>query len=453
MFLASHLTPGRQAAQAASRGGRTSPVPVGVDELPGCCVRPAAVLQAAAAAALTGKGAKLASMPSEIWSRRGNQVIARLKQILTNAALVIASVLLTYVLLEFAVFRLFLPYVPLKVRPALPDRAEVLAQHSKRNYLPHDYIALLGDSYAEGRGDWLLQNGDNRNSPFHSADVIREATGRDVVSFARGGAGSAEGIVLRPARIFTGSRCMLFPELELPRQMFIYFYEGNDIEDNLYFASKVVNAYGRLDGDTIDRYLTEYYAADNPWRCHLELMDTATRMTQFLYQHYVAGLDIDYCGQDAPGANRLVVGGKSFEVPALQGPAPGFSDEPIQRGMKVLDRSLTWLQHRFKDVPVTVVYVPSPLSVYRIEGETAALCRYQALTGSVAQSRRNSDFMTDLVQKSATDHGMDFMDARPALRAAAAVNLIHGPRDWDHLNEIGYRALGALVASGVKALP
>ena len=379
-------------------------------------------------------------------------MIARIRQHLINAALVIGSVLLTYTLLEVAVFKLFLPLMPLKVRPALPDRTGVLAQHSKRNYLPHDYIALLGDSYAEGRGDWLLQNGGNQNSPFHSADVIREATGRDVVSFARGGAGSAEGIVLRPARILTRSQCILFPEMELPRQVFIYFYEGNDVEDNLHFAFKVVNAYGRRDGEAIDRYLTEYYAAENPWRCHLELLDTATRMTQFLYQHYVSGLDIEYCGQERPGANRLFVGGRSFEAPALQGPALGAADEDIRRGIEVLDHSLSWLQHRFKDVSVTVVYVPSPLSVYRIEGETEAYCS-KAVTASVAQSQRNSDFMTDLVQKSAVDHGMDFMDARPTLRAAAATNLIHGPKDWDHLNEIGYRALGRLVASGVKALP
>jgi hypothetical protein len=251
----------------------------------------------------------------------GNRLIARLRRHLINAGLVIASVLLTYAILEVVVFRVLLPLTPFKVRPALPDRAEVLAQNSKRGFRPHDYVALLGDSYAEGRGDWLLEGGGDRNKPFHSADVIHEATGRDVVSIARGGAGSAEGIVLRPARTLKSARCILFPEIEIPRQMFVYFYEGNDMEDNLYFASKVRATYGRLDAETIDLYLTEYYAANNPWRCHLELVDTATRMAQFLYQHYVAGLDVEYCGQSAPSANRLVVGGHAREAPALQGPA------------------------------------------------------------------------------------------------------------------------------------
>ena len=52
-----------------------------------------------------------------------------------------------------------------------------------------------------------------------------------------------------------------------------------------------------------------------------------------------------------------------------------------------------------------------------------------------------------MVARISTDQHIDFADATPALRAAAETNVIHGPRDWDHLNRIGYEALGAFVAS------
>ena len=45
--------------------------------------------------------------------------------------------------------------------------------------------------------------------------------------------------------------------------------------------------------------------------------------------------------------------------------------------------------------------------------------------------------------------GMQFIDATPALRAAASSSTIYGPNDWDHLNRTGYQVLGALVASQV----
>jgi lysophospholipase L1-like esterase len=38
---------------------------------------------------------------------------------------------------------------------------------------------------------------------------------------------------------------------------------------------------------------------------------------------------------------------------------------------------------------------------------------------------------------------------RPALREAAAGALIHGPRDWNHFNAVGYRVLGEALARTV----
>jgi hypothetical protein len=380
-------------------------------------------------------------------------VIAWLKPHLANTALVIASLLLTYFVVEFVFFRVLLPNMPLQVRPHLPDVADILVQNSKSGFIPHDYIALLGDSYAEGVGDWLWQTEGNYAKPFHSANVIHDLTGRDVVSFGKGGAGSAEGIVERPAGVFSDNSCYLFPTIQTPRQMFIYYYEGNDVEDNLFFESKVVNRYGHLDAQTIDRYLNEVYAKGNPWDCHVELFDTTTRMVKFLYEYYVTGADIFACskGPNAKYGNRLIVDGQTVQAPALQGPAMMANDDSIHAAMAVLDRSLNWLGHRFPGVSTTVVDVPSPLSVYHLDEEEVAYCLSLVDTAPADRIGQNSNLIADLVQKSATSQGLAFLDARPTMRALAATTVIHGPRDWAHFNEAGYRALGALVAAHVTA--
>jgi hypothetical protein len=382
--------------------------------------------------------------------------MARSKSYLANLALVVGSGLLTYFVLEFAFFRVLLPNMPLQLRPHLPDIADVLAQNSKSGFLPHEYVALLGDSYAEGIGDWLWQTGGNRAKPYHSGNVIHELTGRDVVTFGKGGAGSAEGIVERPAGVFPRSSCYLFPTIEAPAQMFIYYYEGNDVEDNLGFEAKVQQRYGRVDTKTIDRYLTDVYAAGNPWDCHLELMDTTSRMAKFLYEYYVSGVDLSLtCSMrlHARHANRLVIGGQTVEAPVLQGPALLLGDDRIESAMQVLDRSLNWLRHRFEGVPTTVVYIPSPLSVYHLAEEEVSYCLYAVNSALADKVEPHSDLISSLVEKSATSQGFQFLDARPALRAVAANTFIHGPRDWDHFNEAGYRALGALIASRVTARP
>jgi hypothetical protein len=379
----------------------------------------------------------------------------RAKAIFTNALLAIASTLLCYIALEYAVFRVALPYLPVDVRPHLPDMVDVLAQNSRAGYLPRDYIALLGDSYAEGLGDWLLQVGGDRTKPFHSADVIRQATGRDVVSFGKGGAGSAEALVWRPARIFPSHRCSVFPALEVPREMFVYFYEGNDVEDNVHFLSKVENRYRRTDADAIDRYLAEDYAVTTAWHCHWQLADFMLTMGSFELRYRVIGLPVDNCGTEAPRANRLIVGDRAVEAPALMGPSLlPVGDDPIRAGMDVLAHALSWLRMRFAGVPVTLVYVPSALSIYHLTGDSVSYCLGTNVvkTAPTDTVERNHDFIRDLARDIAAGQRVPFVDATPALRAAAFANVIHGPRDWDHLNEIGYRVLGSLVAAHVKPM-
>ena len=67
--------------------------------------------------------------------------------------LVLLSLAVTYLAASFFLFRLVISDLPINLRPHFPDLAEVFAQTSKAGTVPRDYIALLGDSYAEGQGD------------------------------------------------------------------------------------------------------------------------------------------------------------------------------------------------------------------------------------------------------------------------------------------------------------
>jgi len=107
---------------------------------------------------------------------------------------------------------------------------------SKTGVLPHDPVLLLGDSYAQGAGDWLLETDPNRNGPFHSAHVINRLTGRDVITLGVSGAYSKDAWYLR---------------LPPPHVAVVYFSEGSDLNDNLGFLAHRV---GNLDvADKVDR--------------------------------------------------------------------------------------------------------------------------------------------------------------------------------------------------------
>src|SRR5256714_2477396 len=199
---------------------------------------------------------------------------------LANAALVLLSLAVSYLAASFFLFRVIIGDLPINLRPHFPDLAEVFAQTSKAGAVPRDTIALLGDSYAEGQGDGLLNVNGDRAKVLHSAHVLHRLTGRDVISLGVGGAGSVQAMVRQPTRILRDG-CFLYPRLDPPRQMFVYFYEGNDLDENGYVANRAVQN-GALTRDNLARYLAEHYAVPPRLRCFTDLAETGVRMAQFL---------------------------------------------------------------------------------------------------------------------------------------------------------------------------
>jgi hypothetical protein len=401
-------------------------------------------------------------------AQRSSVPMSRVRNILANLTLVVVSTLIGFFVIELLFFRLVLPTMPAHLRPHLSGTAGVLAQSSKAAFVPNDYIALLGDSYAEGFGDWQLSLGEDESRPYHSAHVIEQLTGRDVVSFGQGGAGSAEGLVRLPASVLAESRCAVFPTLQTPTRMFVYFYEGNDLRENLEFLPKVVSRYGSDDRAAIDRYLARDYSSFPWWKCHVSFFDTTSKVVKYLYTNLTRDLKTEYANSLSavaalPAVNSFLVDGKIVRVPTdVHGPSLELSPDEITKALDIFDSALSWLRTQFKDVPTTIVYIPSPLSVYRNAGDTVSYTfeRNRKVVGSGkfpnAMVSSNSDRICIGIGQAAARRGAAFIDARPTLRQAALSRTVHGPTDWNHLNENGYRALGEMVArriadSGVDA--
>ncbi len=391
----------------------------------------------------------------------------KLKSALANAALALASMAITYVVLEVAFFRLMLPNLPLTFRIYLPDRADFFLQVSKSHYVPSDYIALVGDSYAQGMGDWLLSQGAKASKAFHSADVIHTLTGRDVGSFGRAAAGSAEAMVLRVTRILGDRYCFLFPAIEVPKQIFVYFYEGNDIDDNLKLVQHRIRPTAGDLRTQIDSFLEDEYASLSGWRCHGHLGDMIWKIIQF---HTKFGLhpDLTYNIGPVPPINHIEVDGKPANARELNVPSLALSNAQMEVGFTVYDRALAWLRRNYPQTRITVVYIPAPSAIYRFSSpdvvadeiydptEPQALGHPHLTTGRrfrVADVYANSQKICERIRAISLAQSVGFVDTRPAFRAAATKEALHGPRDWNHFNETGYRLLGGLVAAHLDDMP
>src|SRR3954454_17912598 len=253
------------------------------------------------------------------------------KSRLANTALVVISLAVTYLAASFFLFRVALPHLPINLRPHFPDIAEVFAQTSKRATVPGDYIALLGDSYAKGQGDGLLNANGDRAKFMHSAHVLHRLTGRDVISLGLGGAGRAQAMVRKPARILLGD-CFLYPRLELPRQIFVYFYEGNDLEENGYIAGRVA-AEGQVTRETIARYVGDHYGTPPKFRCFTDLGETMFKMAHFL----LTNSDTFEALRKPSTRNNVFSGGTPHAAPALQKPPAEMEAGAREAALTVFD--------------------------------------------------------------------------------------------------------------------
>jgi len=382
----------------------------------------------------------------------------KFKQFLGNATVSTVSFLVTYLICEFLFFRFMLPSMSYNIRPFLPERADFFMQNSKSHYVPHDYVALLGDSYAAGVGDWLLANGGKSDKPYHSANVIHDLLHRDVASFGRVNIGSAQMMVDRVARILDDGYCYLFPPIEQPRRFVVYFYEGNDFSDNYELMLDDIKPHEGELAPQIDDFLRTHYAKPNPWACHGHFGDMLWRMGRYAVKYSWRPPAVI----DLPGTiNPVTVGGVTRTAGDFQAPPLIMTEAQVDTGVLIFSRSLAWLRGRFPDTPVTIVYVPAPSSVYRHAGSTVLVKEVYAPSdpnGPIykfgvkvmpAEIYARSQMVCSKIRAATIAGGAGFVDARPAFRRAAARAFIHGPRDWNHPNRLGYTVLGTLVAEKI----
>ena len=147
----------------------------------------------------------------------------RLKSIAVNATLLFGSVFLTFAAMEYLIGPRFLTYVPLKLHFGLRPELRLLAQVSKKSVIPENYIAIFGDSYAQGNGDWLLDSDADTNPPFHSAHVLHEKLKKDIISFGRANSSNLQSLIGDPISWLNYIKNSRFSKLGNPEEIIVYF--------------------------------------------------------------------------------------------------------------------------------------------------------------------------------------------------------------------------------------
>ena len=373
------------------------------------------------------------------------------KRVLANLALFLTSLSVAVALVEVLVLPRLMESPPLKLQRNFTHTMQILTQSSKKGSLPEDYILLLGDSYARGFGDWLDAADRNTTPPYHSAHVIHKLLDRDVLSFGRGGSGSISGMILTPGRQF---KVLQRRGLEAPQTVLVYFYEGNDLWNNLrYLRLHFDDHYDResvLEDEYFDAFLQDEYDREVAGPVIAERILALGYFKRLLSSPFRSRRDPAVPGN----VNRVLIDGELVALPdEAQAPGLALGEEELRIALHVADRSLRVLKTIFPDTDIHIVYIPAPLSIYEIASATVSAETYLRRSNiqPSANIAEHSDRIRAGLEALARRNEVGFLDPTELLRVEARQRAIHRPSDWNHFNEDGYRLLGRAIADYLRA--
>ena len=403
------------------------------------------------------------------------------RNLVADLLIPVVSTLLFVLFIEL-IFPYVLHKVPLSIYVGLDDGYKVLGQSTKKSVIPKDYIAIVGDSNALGQGDWYLKAVKQHKfsqGDYHSAHIIHNRTGRDVISYGALGSGSLRGLVSQPILHHRHINSLRAFTLEEPEMILVYFYEGNDLDDNVldlkrryenrydmdriydteYFKQFIqetviekdplYNADGFLKNFLFTRFLVESFSDNVPNEIRRGYKKFRRGINELLGRAEPPGHDEPPLPQYPVQHNIALIGGKEFQFPLNnQAPALELTAEETKRAIYVFEQSILFLAEFFKKSSLAVVFIPSPMSVYQWESSPVIVPIHQSYGGyEPAVIYERSRELCRKVQDIAQKYKFKFADTTRSFKDAAAKELIHGPRDGMHPNEQGYRAL----AEGVIA--
>ncbi len=376
------------------------------------------------------------------------------KHWLANLVSLVISIVFSYIVIG-SLFLRFAPGLMPALSSQVPMAANLWRQPSAPDPSSNDYVALLGDSYAEGVGDWKAQQID-ATSPSHSADVIHDLTGRNILSYGRRGASSAEGLVRLPALALGAGECFFFPSLLPPQEIVYYFYEGNDLEDNIEFINRRLglSAGDAGVGNSSIEFLEKNWGTPGQKPCFLYFGKSIKSFMKTAKETFFSPPDVNSDNTETlPAPNRALIGTEVVGLPAaLQGPGLDLDEQSVAAAFEVFDVSLMWLRQALPDIKITVVHLPSVLSTYELVGPSVTVEVPADKSSTIHKSidvASRSDEICRRLRDVTLGSGANFFDARPSMRALGAREIIHGPRDWTHFNRAGYTRLGETVAAAL----
>ena len=354
-----------------------------------------------------------------------------------------------------------------------------LGQYSKDEVIPKGYLAIVGDSNVYGYGPWLYENSWSMEQPnFAAHHLLHGSLKKDVISFGFPGFGSLGSSLSMVSEFQMLKNSWIWPKIEDPLGILFVFYEGNDLINNLHEVEQRGFDLHTIEPHQFDQKITKIITNEEKklsesWGItdHSAAWNLLSGLTENYFRKFFQkpkqySADIQSTSLDRPSISQDQNSSKPTNIANISGVQVhlGFCEDPalllneteIALSLKISEHSLRYLRSNFPDSKISLIYLPSSLSIYNFvdcEISPAPLVMMgQSRAGlfkPIDAIERNKFLRAEFL-KIAQKIGTDFWDTTDHLKDIASNQLLHGPRDPIHLNRAGYEAFTESILSYLK---
>tara|TARA_B100000902_G_scaffold355021_1_gene367643 strand:+ start:183 stop:1466 length:1284 start_codon:yes stop_codon:yes gene_type:complete len=396
-----------------------------------------------------------------------------LKKIIQNSLLLLSTIFILLFIFNFILIHFsHKQKIPRQLAGSLPNYYFSFYPDTYEKDKLKKYTAILGDSLAQGSGDGYLSS----KYDYSFAHHLHNMTGLNFLNFARGGYGSISS-VSNFERILKMSKNSFFQSsLEIPKKFIFFFSEGNDLTDNFdhytelqsaisvkeYVNSQIEKNLKDSDKKIIEQNIPIIFFFKkiifNDLIRYIKKIDNyssfvveTTKIFNKISGHTVS------LSQDEINAldlNKF----KNFErkVQPLESAANELNSKEILISLEIFFESINYLNNKYKDSEIIVIYLPSPVSSYEWEEPITIWSNYISknklgfLKTSNEQNNYNRKFITENILEFCNKKNFQFLDVSEFVRNKGNQNLIHGPIDMEHFNHYGYKIVSKYIFDNIK---
>lgn len=355
-----------------------------------------------------------------------------------------------------------------------------LGHYSKKEVIPKNYFAIVGDSNVYGFGPWLYDNSWSMEQPsFATHHLLHASLKKDIVSFGYPGFGLLGSSLSMVSELQMLKNSWIWPRIEDPLEILFVFYEGNDLINNLHEVEQRGLDLHTIESDALDQKIAkiirdEERKLSESWKItdHSAAWNLFSGLTKNYYRKFFQELEpvssdprsvplaqpsATEVLNDSKPTNIAKIAGVKVPLGFCEGPALLLNDMEIALSLKISEHSLHYLRTNFPDCKISLIYLPSSLSIYDF-GDCQISPAPLVMMGKsrsgffkpVAAIERNK-YIREEILKITQKTGTEFWDTTHYLRQIAANQLLHGPRDPIHFNRNGYEAFAEGILSYLKS--